>query len=175
MGEEKTEQPKYDYCMVLPAKDSQLDAKRQDIVERIVRAGFITRTYYSIQKDEVLVLIGCGMRKLEAFADLIDYKMLLDETTLEEHAKRGDPETGIPPIEIGHQPDVTKRTPYQFIYGKVCDTSNKASHVCCCCSAVFTSVAVCLAYFCSTTRNLRCRTCTGARRAWIIRSEISCA
>lgn len=119
-NEQQQQQPQqYDYCMVLDAPDSKLQPKQQDIVERIVRAGFITRTYFSVQKDEVLVLIACPMQKLRVFADLVDYKMLLDENALEEHAKRGDPEKGIPPIEVAHQPGVTKRRPYEFIHGKV--------------------------------------------------------
>lgn len=109
----------FDYCLVLPAADSKLTAQGKDIVDRIVKAGFRTHIYYSIQKDEVLVLIGAEMNKLEAFADLIDYKMYLDSAKLEEHAKRGDEERGVPPVEVAHVPEITERTPYECIYGKV--------------------------------------------------------
>src|SRR3546814_6280645 len=37
----------------------------------------------------------------------------LDPAALERHAKQGDPERGIPPVEIAHEPGITVRTPYE--------------------------------------------------------------
>src|SRR5690606_17512131 len=119
---------KYDYCMVLPADKEegqelgQLTKKGNKIIQKLTRAGFIIRTYYSIQKDEVLVLINCNMRKLVAFADLIDYKMLLEKTKLEELAAQGyhTDKISIPGFTIPDDKTYTPRNPYECIYGKVC-------------------------------------------------------
>jgi hypothetical protein len=120
-GENGAPDVPFDYCMVMPTQDSQLTPQGKEIVDKILKAGFRTHIYYSIQRDEVLVLIGCEMKKLEAFADLIDYKMYLDPGKLEEHAKRGDEEKGIPPVEVAHAPEITALSPYEYIYGKVRD------------------------------------------------------
>src|SRR3546814_15977092 len=105
--------------MVMPTKDGRLTPQGKEVVDKVVKAGFRTHIYYSIPKDEVLVLLGCDMNKLQAFADLIDYKMYLDSAKLEEHAIRGDEERGVPPVEVAHAPAITESSPYECIYGKV--------------------------------------------------------
>lgn len=108
----------YDYCMVFRAENQQLSEKGHKIVHKIAKAGFRIKCYLSVQKDEVLVLIGIDNHKLSAFADLINYKMFLDDAALERHAKEGDPEKKVAPVEISHDPNITWRRPYEFIYGK---------------------------------------------------------
>ena len=44
--------------------------------------------------------------------------MLLNEKDLEEVAKAGDPNSSIAPIEINSDPEITFRSPYEFIYAR---------------------------------------------------------
>lgn len=44
--------------------------------------------------------------------------MLLDSEKLESVAAAGDPEANIAPITINHDPEITYRKPYEFIYAK---------------------------------------------------------
>ena len=78
--------------------------------------------------------------QLKAFADMKEYNMLLDPgihlfyadlpsdlhntnrqlyvaVVLENRAKAGNPERGIGPINIHHDPEVTLYRPYEKIYG----------------------------------------------------------
>ena len=44
--------------------------------------------------------------------------MLLDRSQLEKAASAGDPEAGICPIMINDDPDITFRSPYEYIYAR---------------------------------------------------------
>lgn len=48
----------------------------------------------------------------------VDRRMLLDRFQLAEAAAAGDPEANIAPIMINNDPDITFRSPYEFIYAR---------------------------------------------------------
>lgn len=108
----------FDYCMVFRAENERLSAVGEGIVKSMLKSGFILKNYLSYQRDEILVLITCPSDKLAAFADLVDYKMYLDDAAVKEHAERGDALRKVPPVSIPHNPEITPRLPYEFIYGK---------------------------------------------------------
>lgn len=109
----------FDYCMVFRAHEHKLSPEAEGIVKTLLKVGFTTKSYLSYQRDEILVLLTCPANKLAAFADLIDYKMYLDEQAVQLHAERGCKERMVPPLTVPHNPAITPRRPYEFIYGKV--------------------------------------------------------
>lgn len=48
----------------------------------------------------------------------VDRKMLLDRFQLSEAAAAGDPEAKIAPIKINNDPDITFRSPFEYIYAR---------------------------------------------------------
>lgn len=48
----------------------------------------------------------------------MDRNMLLDRFQLAEAASAGDPEANIAPIMINNDPDITFRSPYEYIYAR---------------------------------------------------------
>ena len=50
------------------------------------------------------------------FADLVNFKMLLDGTMCEKMCKAGDIENHIAPFQIGHDPSISIYKPYEYIY-----------------------------------------------------------
>ena len=50
------------------------------------------------------------------FADLVNFKMLLDGTMCEKMCKAGDVENHIAPFQIGHDPSISIYKPYEYIY-----------------------------------------------------------
>lgn len=52
------------------------------------------------------------------FAEQVDRRMLLDRFQLAEAASAGDPEANIAPIMINNDPDITFRSPFEYIYAR---------------------------------------------------------
>jgi hypothetical protein len=109
----------YDYCMVVNAENAGFSEAGYLIMKTLNSAGLNVKAYLSIQKHEIVILIGVSFDKLTAFADLIDYKMLLDAEYLERIANKGDHQHRIDKIDIAHRPDITRFQPCEYIYGKV--------------------------------------------------------
>ncbi|CAM9463964.1 unnamed protein product, partial [Heterosigma akashiwo] len=61
--------------------------------------------YYSAQNDEIICKLRCPVDRLRKFADSIDYKMLMSEKELQAFCEQGNPELGIGPINITHDPE----------------------------------------------------------------------
>jgi hypothetical protein len=81
-------------------------------------AGGETYSYYDVKRKKIFVLVRFALSKLTLFADSQNYKMLLDPVLLEAKCKEGDVEHNIAPIEIGHDPHITKFGPYEHIYAR---------------------------------------------------------
>lgn len=73
-------------------------------------------SYYDSTKSKIFVLIKYPLDKLMKFADLVNFKMLLDGTECERMCKAGDVENHIAPFQIGHDPSISIYKPYEYIY-----------------------------------------------------------
>lgn len=71
-----------------------------------------------MKKKKIYVLVRFALSKLTLFADSMNYKMLLDPVLLEAKCKDGDVERNIAPMNIGHDPNITKFGPYEHIYAR---------------------------------------------------------
>lgn len=74
--------------------------------------------YYSCQNDEIIVLCRVDNERLMVFADICDYKMLLDADEIARRALAGDAEAGIKPFEIKFEEDVSTLQPYEWLWGE---------------------------------------------------------
>jgi hypothetical protein len=110
----------YDLCFVFPVDKSSkgFTPEGEHMVKEIKGAGFLVYQYYSIQQDEIFVLARVDNDILTQFADTIDYRMLLDATEVEKRCREGNPEAGIGPFEIRHEPEVCSLQPYESIWGE---------------------------------------------------------
>lgn len=120
LSAQTSETTRYDYCFVFPV-DKNSKSFTQDgakIMSKLIKCGLVAYQYYSVQKDEIYVLVRADLGKLAAFADVIDYRMLLDKNQVREALERGDAEKGIAPINIAHDPEVTEFLPFEYIYAK---------------------------------------------------------
>lgn len=84
--------------------------------------GLQSYSYYSSTSEYIIVKIRAGVNRLEQQAELIGYKLLLDEKKLRVAANRGvrhdDARRGyrIKPIHINEDRTFSKLKPYEFIY-----------------------------------------------------------
>lgn len=109
----------WDYCLVFPAEKGELGQRQRGYIFTLRKLGFELFLYKNINANhEIYVLLRVPLEKLRAFADNIDYVMLLDSKEIEQQLSTGDPEAKIEPVEIAHMPEVVKYHPYEKIYGK---------------------------------------------------------
>jgi hypothetical protein len=110
----------YELCFVFPVDEAtkSFTGDGQRIVKSIIRAGFKTYIYYSIQQDEIYVLARAGEDIIDNFADVIDFKLLMDPVDLKKRANAGLPEKGIAAFDIRHEPQVSSLAPYDHIWGE---------------------------------------------------------
>ncbi|CAM9560241.1 unnamed protein product, partial [Laminaria digitata] len=110
----------FDYVMVFKAEKEEVVTDFADkAVRQIMAAGLTTRVYFSSSGKEIFCEIRAPVERLKQFADQqVDRKMLLDRFQLAEAASAGDPEAGIAPIMINNDPDITFRSPYEYIYAR---------------------------------------------------------
>ena len=113
----------YDYCMVFPVDKHTggLDKDGTRFVRKMTSYGLDIFLFYGSRKQYIFAMIRLSLEKLRAYADKLEFKMLLDEDRLKEQAARGYPDLGIAPIEILHDPEESPLRPYQMIYAKYRD------------------------------------------------------
>ena len=127
----------YDYVFVFKVyeedeKDNmnglQMKYTMKNIIDRINVAGMETSCFYSCQRDEIYVKIRCNPKRLKVMADVVAYKLLLDQDRLRIKAQTGkkadrkntDGTTNYlwSPINLIDEFQVSQFTPYQYIYGE---------------------------------------------------------
>jgi len=120
---------KFDFCMVFGMLDSGEGPMTQSdeaktVMFALLSAGLEVYPYLSVQKDELYCLIRAPLEKLQAFADSENFLLAVDEVTLERVLKEGDAESKIAPIEITDDPEITKLSPYQYMFLEFRDSLN---------------------------------------------------
>jgi hypothetical protein len=116
---EKDFAERYDFCIVLPAKDGEPTDRGRGYIKTLRKLGLELFIFKNLREQtEVFILLRASLEKLRAFADRINMPMLLDSQEIQSALAAGDAEKGIAPIVINDIPDVTSYKPYQYIYGK---------------------------------------------------------
>ena len=94
------------------------DAKGEEVVKAIQATGAETYAYYDVGNENIFLLVRYSESILINYADIIDFPMLLDSVTLRAKLEKGDSERGIAPIIIPATSELTKISPWDFIYAK---------------------------------------------------------
>lgn len=109
----------YDFCIVFPAENGEFNAKGKHYIHSLKKLGFDMYAYHGVRENqEIFVLLRTPLAKLRAYADIIDFKMKLDEAMVQYLLEKGDNEAKIAPVTIQHRPDIVPYMPYEHIYGK---------------------------------------------------------
>lgn len=113
---------KYDYCMVfkLTPENNQTDYSKY-IVKQMKNAGLDLMCYWSVQRDEIIVLIRCPTKKMREFAHDNDFLLELEPTKVKELLNKGVIENGeyvIKPVHINDSVEYSPLSPYDYIYAK---------------------------------------------------------
>jgi len=91
------------------------------VIKRLTQGGLRYASYYSIQRDEVYVLIGAKYDRLAQQADILDFQVHLHAARLGACLEAGMPKYNIAPIRLGTEVDglpVSKYAPCDHIYAK---------------------------------------------------------
>lgn len=124
----------YDYAFVFKVygedeiaglNEAQRKFTMKNIIDRCNQALMQTKCFYSCQRDEIYVKVRVSPSRLEAEADRIDYKLLLNKDQLRAVAQNGkmeDHEWVWAPIRIKDEYKISPYDPFEFIYAKF-DTS----------------------------------------------------
>lgn len=114
---------KWDFCILVPNPDyvGDKDEKKEEstenripvgeILERLHLGGLETYQFYSGDNDEILIKVRAPLQRLMSHAEETGFRLLLDEHYLEKHVDD-------PLNMIADDPDITKLSPYEYIYGK---------------------------------------------------------
>lgn len=110
----------WDFCIVFPAnKDGNFNDRGSQYIDKLRTLNFELFAYKSPNaKDCIFVLLRMPIQFIRAFAEEMDFKMLLDRKVLEDVAKSGNAERGVGPIDISHRPELVKYEPYELIFTK---------------------------------------------------------
>lgn len=108
----------YDFCIVFPTEKGEYTDRGIGYVETLKKLGFETFAY--IADEKIFLLVRISLENMRQFADKVGLRMLLDESMIEKHLKMGDSECGIAPVTIAHMREVSRYTPYKYIYGRYC-------------------------------------------------------
>ena len=95
----------------------------QQLIYHCRATGAQVYSYYDAERKKIFCLIRYPLEKLTKFADLVNFKMMLDPRALEDRCKAGDPESNIGPIIIGTDPSITPFSPYDHIYCRYVSTN----------------------------------------------------
>ncbi|CAM9118497.1 unnamed protein product [Ectocarpus sp. 13 AM-2016] len=109
----------FDYVMVFKlSRVGVMTDYATETIKKIMAAGFKVRVYLSCSKEEVFCEMRASVERLMQYADQVNRKMLLDRFQLSEAAAAGDPEAKIAPIKINNDPNISFRSPYEYIYAR---------------------------------------------------------
>ncbi|RYG64276.1 hypothetical protein EON64_14335 [archaeon] len=109
----------YDFCIVLPASKGELTERSKGYLKSLRLLGFEIFMYKNLDpNNEVILLLRTPLEKLRAYADQIDFSMLLDPEQIKKQLEEGDVENKISPVSISHMQEISSYEPYDFIYGR---------------------------------------------------------
>lgn len=115
----------WDFCILVPNPDFVGDGKEDEkkdentenripvgeILERLHLGGLQTYQFYSGDNDEIFIKVRAPLQRLMSHAEETGFRLLLDEHYLEKHVDD-------PLNPIADDPDITRLSPYEYIYGK---------------------------------------------------------
>lgn len=108
----------FDFVAVFPvAEDGSQTPVCKHCIAAFLRAKFDIFVYPSVQQDEVYCLLKCPKEVLRSFADKVDYEMELDPKVIKCLIEGGNFKKRINGVKIAHMPEITRLTPYQYIFG----------------------------------------------------------
>ncbi|OQR84255.1 hypothetical protein ACHHYP_13660 [Achlya hypogyna] len=115
----------YDYVFVFKVHDqdatlteAQTTFSMRAVLQRLAAAGLETKLFYSAKRNFVFCKIRASIERLCKEADRIDMKLEFEPTALKDMAEQGNKDHGIAPISISEESTVTRRGPYENIFGK---------------------------------------------------------
>jgi hypothetical protein len=111
---------RWDMCIVLPMESNNRDytERGQKIVKRLIQSGAELYCFYDHSRNDIFVLVRYTQDKLGAFADFINYEMLLDPVELKKICEEGNPKENISPVTLFHDPNVSRFLPYEYIHAR---------------------------------------------------------
>jgi len=108
----------FDFVAVFPvAEDGTQTPVCKHCIAAFLRAKFDVFVYLSVQEDEIYVLLKCPKEIVRSFADKVDYQMELDPKVIKCLIEGGNFKKRINGVKIAHMPEISRLTPYQYIYG----------------------------------------------------------
>jgi len=127
----------WDYCIVFDVvkdgrqvSDFQKQFSMEKMVQRVCDAGLEVKMFFSTDQSKVFCKIRAPLDRLKQEADRTDYKLLLNPLVVREKIEEGWPKRPahkgpadehvykIQPSKIEDTKAASKRSPYEFIYGK---------------------------------------------------------
>lgn len=88
------------------------------IIMRLNEASLETKLFYSIQRDEVYCKIRAPPKILEAFADKVDYKLMMDSERVKHAMAKGRPHKDWSGRTIHDSMNQCIYGPFEYIYGE---------------------------------------------------------
>eukprot|EP00953_Heterococcus_sp_UTEX-ZZ885_P039835 20395-Heterococcus_DN1.PRE.1 len=108
---------RFDFCIVFKCQGKgQLTQNAELNIRKAIAAGLESRVFFSVQKDEIYLEIGCSLERLRVFAEQIGKRLPLDSTVAQQLAEAGSPR--IAKIFINDDPKISPIKPYQYLYGR---------------------------------------------------------
>lgn len=112
----------YDWDLVIVINDFEAakNGKIPKLVHDLNNAQLETYSYFSVERDMVIVKIRASVKRLSEHATVNSFSMPLDELRLKESAEAGKVDSKgvytVKPLLINHNPEITPIKPHEYIY-----------------------------------------------------------
>jgi hypothetical protein len=114
------DEDRWEMCIVLPVEASSkgYTERGKKFMKKLVESGAEIYSYLDHSNTYIFVVFRYTEGKLAAFADLIDYELMLDPIELQKICEKGCPEQNIAPVTIFDDRSVCKYSPYEYIHAR---------------------------------------------------------
>ena len=112
----------WDFVIVINDKEAARNGKIPKLVHDLNNVQLETYSYFSVERDMVIVKVRASVSRLSMHAASNSYSMPLDELRLKEAAEQGKKDSKgvytVKPLIINHVPEITPIKPHEYIYCK---------------------------------------------------------
>jgi len=110
----------YDFCLVFACENNDFTAGGKACLDVLRHELNMEVSAYKGRglRQHIFVLVKVPIEVYQKFAELINYRLLLDKVVVREYLERGNREKGINSAMIPHDLTLTTYQPWELIYGR---------------------------------------------------------
>lgn len=122
--EKEEEGYSWDFCIVINDTTAGGRGGVPRIIQDLNNVGLQTYSYYSVERNMIIIKIRASVKRLAAHAQHTGFKLMLNELALKDKSEEGIPTKDgrghvVRPLLINHNEEITPIKPHEFIYSEL--------------------------------------------------------